>query len=126
MSDDNQIELVDSIPDAPVVESAPAEEFKPLVCSLWEGTEGIIAVVPANGELHSVVAIDLACAEEIIKLAMPDAKVGKSGYAKTRPHRGDPVWFQVPVIEPNPKMSSGKDLAEATRRAAVNYERRGF
>lgn len=121
MSDENQNDLAE-----PLVESAAAEETKPLACPLWDGVEGVIAMVPANGELHPVVALNLASAEEIIKLAFPEAKVGKSGYAKTRPHRGDPVWFQVPVVEPDPKTSSGKDLAEAKRRAAVNYERRGF
>lgn len=101
-------------------------EDRPLLCKLWGEFEGVIAIVPADGELHTVVAQNLACAEDIIKLAFPNAKVGKAGFAKRRPFRGDPVWFQVPLVIPDPKKSSGKDLAEAERRAAVNYERRGF
>lgn len=110
----------------PLVESAPAEEFKPLAHPLWDDVEGIIALVPVNGEFHSVVAVNLSCAAEIIQLAFPDGSVGKPGYAKTRPHRGDPVWFQVPVVTPDPKVSSSKDIAEAKRRSVVNYERRGY
>lgn len=121
MSEENQND-----PTEPLVDSAPAAEFKPLVHPLWDDVEGIIALVPADGELHAVVAVNLSCAAEIIQLAYPNAKVGMLGYAKARPFRGDPVWFQVPVVVPNPDTSCVKDLAEAKRRAVVNYERRGF
>lgn len=122
MSEESNVDVTDTPkPDA------VAKVYEPVAAALWDGQDGVWAIVPVKGMGEvTIAAVSLTVAVRIAQLAYPSAEVGRPGYAKRAPGRGTRVLLQVPVVqigEATEKFQpSGKDVKEAKRRGEINYE----